>query len=111
MNEEALAHWGGGGLMGQMKENKSSIFPIVSILLIAGLLLKVPRVVFYHVCLLSSVSVHSAPLISSAASHEIQRPVSHIRHVSFYTANPRITRLIRSEKSSRNTKTRKVNNL
>ena len=26
------------------------------------------------------------------------------------TANPRITRLIRSEKSSRNTKTRKVNN-
>ena len=27
------------------------------------------------------------------------------------TANPRITRLIRSEKSSRNTKTRKVNNL
>jgi hypothetical protein len=27
-----------------------------------------------------------------------------------YTANPRITRLIRSEKSSRNTKTRKVNN-
>jgi hypothetical protein len=28
-----------------------------------------------------------------------------------YTANPRITRIIRSEKSSRNTKTRKVNNL
>jgi len=27
-----------------------------------------------------------------------------------HTANPRITRLIRSEKSSRNTKTRKVNN-
>ena len=27
-----------------------------------------------------------------------------------YSANPRITRLIRSEKSSRNTKTRKVNN-
>ena len=27
-----------------------------------------------------------------------------------YTANPRITRLIRSEKSPRNTKTRKVNN-
>ena len=27
-----------------------------------------------------------------------------------FTANPRITRLIRSEKSSRNTKTRKVNN-
>ena len=27
-----------------------------------------------------------------------------------YTANPRITRLIRSKKSSRNTKTRKVNN-
>jgi len=26
------------------------------------------------------------------------------------TANPRITRLIRSEKSSRNTKTHKVNN-
>jgi len=29
---------------------------------------------------------------------------------ALYTANPRITRLIRSEKSSRNTKTRKVNN-
>jgi hypothetical protein len=27
-----------------------------------------------------------------------------------YTANPHITRLIRSQKSSRNTKTRKVNN-
>ena len=30
--------------------------------------------------------------------------------VNISTANPRITRLIRSEKSSRNTKTRKVNN-
>ena len=31
-------------------------------------------------------------------------------NIIHYTANPRITRLIRSEKSSRNTKTRKVNN-
>ena len=39
---------------------------------------------------------------------------SHLTEVadteSSNTANPRITRLIRSEKSSRNTKTRKVNN-
>ena len=41
-----------------------------------------------------------------------QQQVGRLRSVTFptYTGNPRITRLIRSEKSSRNTKTRKVNN-
>ena len=38
------------------------------------------------------------------------RILKHSVKLRRYTANPRITRLIRSEKSSRNTKTRKVNN-
>ena len=39
-----------------------------------------------------------------------QRRILNLNTLKINTANPRITQLIRSEKSSRNTKTRKVNN-
>jgi len=43
-------------------------------------------------------------------SNNTQRSLEILEANIVSTANPRITRLIRSEKSSRNTKTRKVNN-
>jgi hypothetical protein len=59
----------------------------------------------------NSVGITSPVEFASEASHSgvWENHDLTLQPVITYTANPRITRLIRSEKSSRNTKTHKVN--
>ena len=62
-----------------------------------------------------AATLNAMPTISQQMVYDLNSDRSQLcarlsYRTSRSTANPRITRLIRSEKSSRNTKTRKVNN-